>query len=147
MSGCFLKKSPDTNLSKYCFTFVTLWKLRAIFSLKMLKIVIGNFQERWKSKRNLIEKFTTTNKNLMWKIFTDCSIVNLFNSIFLGLKYLCHFTLSRHLKDKSSIVLLRASQRSREEVSRRIDRKMGRKGLIQSAWFTFIGNFQKVPRL
>jgi hypothetical protein len=33
--------------------------------MKMLKIVIGNFQERWKSKRNLIEKFTTTNKNLM----------------------------------------------------------------------------------
>ena len=130
MSGCFLKKSPDTNLSKYCFTFVTLWKLRAIFSLKMLKIVIGNFQERWKSKRNLIEKFTTTNKNLMWKIFTDCSVVNLFNSIFLGLKYLCHFTLSRHLKDKSSIVLLRAhlnaaEKRFRGELIEKWEEKVG----------------------
>ncbi len=83
MSGCFLKKSPDTNLSKYCFTFVTLWKLRAIFSLKMLKIVIGNFQERWKSKRNLIEKFTTTNKNLMWKIFTDNSRLSMKTKSFL----------------------------------------------------------------
>jgi hypothetical protein len=49
-------------------------------------------------------------------------------------EFICrHSEISDDLKDKSSIVLLRASQRSREEVSRRIDRKMGRKGLIQSA--------------
>jgi hypothetical protein len=76
------------------------------------------------------EKFTTTNKNLMWKIFTECSVVNLFNSIFLGLKYLCHFTLSRHLKDKSSIVLLRAhlnaaEKRFRGELIEKWEEKVG----------------------
>ena len=49
-------------------------------------------------------------------------------------EFICrHSEISDDLKDKSSIVLLRASQRSREEVSRRMDRKMGRKGWIQSA--------------
>jgi hypothetical protein len=111
------------------FATVTLWKLRAS---EVVVVFSGNLTNNFTGRPGL---FPMTPPNQIHHDF-DTN------------EFICrHSEISDDLKDKSSIVLLRASQRSREEVSRRIDRKMGRKGLIQSAWFTFIGNFQKVPRL